>query len=283
MKPVVLSRHDLWLDLLKRLTARSERWLVWKNAGSALHGEGDIDSAAPAEDWVALQGDFDAWVKDHDLWPATACGHIPGGLNLVAFPAGESTFLEVSIKATKAFRGATLFRMEQLLPLAELDPEGYRRLRPGAEGVLKLLLNGTAWLGRENPAGLAAKNVRSLLVADLAGARLAASLAGNSEDALIQLAAAVAHGHWDAKAAARVERHFLAKTLADPRAAERRLVFRTTAQRRCPVVKAILSEGRRVPADREKWLAAVASSHTVAGRDSGLSYEGAQQPRGESR
>jgi len=49
------QRRELWLDLLRRLTATSPTWLVWKNVESALDGEGDIDSAAAPADWDALE------------------------------------------------------------------------------------------------------------------------------------------------------------------------------------------------------------------------------------
>ena len=50
------QRGELWLSLLRRLTAASATWLVWKNVESALTGQGDIDSAAAPADWDVLEG-----------------------------------------------------------------------------------------------------------------------------------------------------------------------------------------------------------------------------------
>ena len=72
------------------------------------------------------------------------------------------------------FRGSTLFVLEQLQPLTMMDDRGFRRVRPGAEGLLKLVLNGSRWGGRPNMEGLHTKHVVELLEQDPEGSELAA-------------------------------------------------------------------------------------------------------------
>ena len=110
--------------------------------------------------------EFLAWARELNLLPVALCRHIPGGRNLIAAPVGSKTFLELSIKHDKAFRGSTLFVLDDLLAMSEMDERGFRKLRAGAEGLLKLVLNGSKWLGRPNVEGLKAKHVRELLVSD---------------------------------------------------------------------------------------------------------------------
>jgi hypothetical protein len=233
--------------------------LVWKNVDSALYGLGDIDSAAPPPDWPALEAGFWDWVEEFDLLPAVRCHHIPGGRNLIAIPGREERFLEVSIKESKSWRGARLFTLAQLLPLAELDDRGFRRLRPGAEGLFKLALNGCRWGGRPNAGGLVDKRVAELLRADPEGLVRAAEIFGRAAPAARAAAEAVSEGGWDGPAMRRVEAHALGQAVREPVTAARRGWFRI-AGRSCPVVRA-MGDGRRVPADRASWLTAVDRSH----------------------
>jgi hypothetical protein len=58
-----------------------------------------------------------------------------------------------------------------------------------------------------------------------------------------------------------VEGWAILKALAHPRIALERLQFRRRAHKTCPVVDAILSQGRRIPEDRAAWLERLASTH----------------------
>jgi hypothetical protein len=256
------QRRDLWLNLLRRLTSTSSTFLVWKNVESALDGQGDIDAAAAPADWDALEQQFLDWARELDLLPAALCHHIPGGRNLIAAPIGTPTFFELSIKHDKAFRGSTLFVLDDLLAMSENDDRGFRKLRPGAEGLLKLVLNGSKWLGRPDLEGLTSKHVRELVASDPEGVALASKVFGPAQSAARSLAAAVAGGGWDRRAMCIVEAHAVAKGFVHPSVMARRGWFRLTAQRQCPVVYAI-GHGRVITEPRDEWLAGVARGHVL--------------------
>jgi len=256
------QRRELWLDLLRRLTETSSTWLVWKNVESALEGEGDIDSAAAPSDWDALEEQFLLWARDLELLPVAMCRHIPGGRNLIAAPVGSATFLELSIKHDKAFRGSTLFVLDDLLAMSEMDERGFRKLRAGAEGLLKLVLNGSRWFGRPDLEGLTSKRVRELLASDPEGVAVASRVFGRADAAARALADAVVEGGWDRRAMVTIEANALAKGLRSPSVMARRARFRLTAARGCPVVYAI-GHGRVITEPREAWLAEVAETHEL--------------------
>ena len=259
------ERAALWLPLLRRLTEVSSTYVVWKQIASALEGEGDIDSAADPADWDALEHEFRVWAATNGLEPVAVCNHIPGGRNLIAAPESMASFLELSIKHNKVFRGSMLFTLDQLAPLTIIDPRGFRRVRPGAEGLLKLVLNGSRWGGRPNFEGLATKHVVELLVQDDEGARLAAHLFGPAETAVLALADAVRAGGWDRRAMLDVEARALLEAARHPATLSRRAWFRAFSTRHCPIVKAIVGGGRLIPGDREAWFRTVAETHAVYG------------------
>ena len=261
------ERGELWLSLLRRLTAASATWLVWKNVESALTGQGDIDSAAAPADWDVLEDQFVEWAREFDILPVALCRHIPGGRNLIAAPEGSATFLELSIKNDKAFRGSNLFVLDDLLEMSQMDERGFRTIRPGAEGLLKLVLNGSKWLGRPNREGLASKNVRELLAGDPDGVAMAARLFGRAEGSAQALADAVVAGGWNHMAMGAIETRALANAVQRPRASARRAWFRLTMPRRCPVVYAI-GHGRLVGSPRDAWLDDVARTHVVCTAES---------------
>jgi hypothetical protein len=264
------DRTDIWLPLLRRLSEVCPNWLVWKNAESAFTGTGDIDSAAPDSDWGTIEREFRAWAAEQEIGPAVVCRHIPGGLNLVAVPVDGSTLLEVGVKANKLWRGSILFVLDDLLPLVEWDDRGFRRLRPGAEGLLKLLLNGVRWDGAPNREGLRDKGVIELLNRDPEGARLVTRRFGAVRGLLITAADRAAAGQWDRTAMLAVQAWAFAAaarrpgvTLARARfLALNRMGLPFTQRTRCPVVAA-LDNGRRIPPDRASWLRHVAANHTV--------------------
>ncbi|MFN2521436.1 MAG: hypothetical protein ABR525_10375 [Candidatus Limnocylindria bacterium] len=255
----------LWLPLMRSLTAVTRSWLVWKNADAALAGIGDIDSAAMKAEWPEISTAFRAWAAEERLLPTTVCPHIPGGLNLLALPADSGSILELGVKETKVFRGSILFRTEDLLPLAELDARGFRRLRPGAEGVFKLVLNGARPGGRADEAGLAAKDVRRLLRLDPEGARLAAPLFGPAAPSALAAASAAAAGGWDRRAMMALETWAILRGPRHPRLLARRAWFRLRGSRSCPIVRALLGDHRRIPGDRPRWLAEVRREHVLHG------------------
>jgi hypothetical protein len=241
---------------------------VWKNVDSALIGIGDVDSAAPSSEWSRIEKEFLEWAERERLGPAAVCKHIPGGLNLVAFPEGAAAFLEMSVKERRILRGSTLFVVEDLKGLSVVDERGFRRLRPGAEGLFKLVLNGTKWGGRPNWEGITEKNIGELLAADPQGVELTAQLFGPVRKAVIKGARAAAESRWEARAMALVDAWFLFKGVRNPIILARRARFRFETKSSCPIVKAILESRRKIPEDRAGWLRKVAETHTMHGMQS---------------
>ena len=256
----------LWLRLIRRLTDLTSTWLVWKNADSALAGIGDIDSAAAQVEWPVTAAAFRTWASEESLLPVTICPHIPGGLNLIALPGDSALILEMGVKARKMFRGSTLFAIEDLLPLSQLDPRGFRRLRPGAEGLFKLVLNGIKPGGRVDEAGLASKHVRDLLREDPEGAQRAAALFGPASGRARAGARAAAAGGWDRGAMLAVETWALLRGPRHPDVLARRAWFRLRGTQSCPVVRSLLRDHRRIPLDRDRWFREVEREHVLHGR-----------------
>jgi len=258
------AAEAVWIPLLQRLTTVAPTWAVWKNVDSALQRDGDIDSMAAPSEWAAIERETRVWAARHGLGPVVACTHIPGGLNLVVADADSPYLFEIGVKERKLFRGSALFTYDQLVPLSVLDPRGFRRVAPGAEGVLKLLLNGTRRGGGKDAAGLRDKNVVALLTADPEGAhRCASAIGGAAGPALRRAADAAAAGGWDRGAMAIVEARALLRTLAEPGMTVRRVRFLASGKNPCPVVHALLGNARYIPGDRERWLADVAATHSL--------------------
>ena len=257
------ARTELWLPLLRTLTEECPGWLLWKNAESAFTGVGDIDAAAPVAEWPVVERCFREWAEEQGVGPVIVCRHIPGGLNLVAVPSDSTTLLEMGVKNDKIWRGSQLFEYDDLRPLAGMDPRGFRRLRPGAEGFFKLMLNGSRWDGRPDDEGLRAKHVATLLRQDPEGARMAAKTFGPAARAAVAAAEGVASGDWNRGAMLVVTAWAALRTLRRPKVLAKRVEFRLLAKKRCPVVAALLGDERRSPADRNAWLRQVAATHEV--------------------
>jgi hypothetical protein len=257
-----VDRTALWTPLLQRLTDRFPSWGIWKNADTALAGSGDIDSTAPSEDWPGIVDEFQAWATDRGFGPVTACDHVHGVLFLIALDAPNLTFLELDVNARKYFRGWTLFRPEDLQPVMEMDDRGFRRVRKGAEGVILLLQNGSKWGGRAHHAGLKKRSVGTFLRDDPDGVRMFAELFGPARGAMTRVSEAVARGAWDRPAMLKVEGWSVFRALAEPRVVLWRLRSRPI-KKRCPVLRAIFTDDRRIPADVDGWLASVEIHHPL--------------------
>lgn len=257
------DRTQLWLTLLSRLTETYPRWAVWKNVESAFAGTGDIDSFAPPGDWPSIQETFRDWATKHDLGPMIVCRHIPQGPHFVALEEGSPYIVQLDVKERGTFRGSTLIDAWSLLPRSEMDERGFRRVRPGVEGVIKLCMNGTRKGGRPNVEGLRSKRVAELLSTDPEGVESGALLLGAAAGALRDGAAAVVAGGWDRPAMSKVEAWSLLRGAVELRTAVSRFWFINVSAKRCPVVKLIRESERRVPSDRQGWLEIVAADHEI--------------------
>jgi hypothetical protein len=252
----------MWIDLLRTLTEGPPTWLVWKNVEAGLAGEGDVDFLAPEADWDAIEHDFLRWARDHALGPVVVCRHVAGAMFLVALPPQGGPWVQLDVRARVTWRGATVLDARAAHALAEMDERGFRRLRPGAEGLIKLFLNGVAPGGRRKDAGLAREGVIDLLGRDPAGVERTAALFGLLAPLGRAAARAATTPAWPRAAMAALEgatvlRAALVPTVIAGQARARR------AKARCPVLRAGIEGGRRVPGGRDEWLVRVARSHIV--------------------
>jgi hypothetical protein len=259
---VVRDRSSAWLALVRRLTARIPDWAVMKNFDSALHGTGDVDSVGALAVWPIVEQEFRAWAFEHGLGPVIACRHVRQVLHLVALDPHDSLFFELDVNRRKIFLGSTLFYPRDLLALSTMDPRGFRRVRAGTEGVLKLVQNGAKRGGRPNWDGIRRKRIVELLSEDPVGVQGGAKLFGAGADAVMAVVQSVLAGRWNRHAMLTVEAWSLLRGLGNPLGLLARVRFRIV-KRRCPVLQAVFDASRRVPEDREAWLREVARSHPV--------------------
>jgi hypothetical protein len=255
-----MHRATLWLPLLRRLTEAVPGWVVIKNAEAALEGVGDIDSMADPSDWPEIERIFRTWAAERGLPVVGVCRHIWRGPNLIARDPASPYLLVLDVKALRTFRGSALVTAAAALSMAEMDPAGFRRLRPGAEGVLKLLHNGTAHGGRRNAPGLAGKRVVALLQADPEGADAAAAWVGISAPALRRASQATARGAWSGWDLRLVEAWSLTRSVRHPAHLARQLWLRASGQR-CAFVRLTRRERRRLPDDGDAWIDHMRETH----------------------
>ena len=251
----------LWLSLLAELTADVPDWFTMKGVGSALTGTGDVDSIAPVDTWVAIKDIFHAWAASEGLGPVVFCPHAPYLLHIVALSELRPEVFELDVNSRKIFFGSTLFRPADVAGLAVMDPLGYRRLRPGAEGVLKLLQNGSSRTGRPIREGLDAKKVVELLRSDPEGAQLFGDRFQFGASSMTKAVDAAIAGEWDRLALALAKLSCLARAALEPDAVVARLRFRWQ-RNHCPVLHTVVSGQRRVESP-STWLREVAESHEV--------------------
>jgi hypothetical protein len=263
-------RAELWLPLLRRLTEQTPYWAVWKNADSALLGTGDVDSVAARRAWPMIEREFHAWAQQRDLGPSFSCRHIPRTVNHFVLPSGGPDLLQLEVKAGATFRGSVQFHAVDVLALSQIDERGFRELRPGAEGLLKLVLNGMHRGGRPDWDGIADKHVLELLESDWEGAERMAARLGPGAGAVLRAANAARRGDWDRRAMLELEAWAAAKSVVQPHVIAERVWFRLVRKPRCPVLRTVYQHGRRVPdADPMAWLRTVGEGHHVRGAREG--------------
>jgi len=124
-----------WLALARGLSEVAPGWVACKSVGGAPTEASDLSSAAPVEEWDVLSQEFRRWAAANRLGPVVVCTHEPHVLHLIALD-GPLRFFVLSLRARRVVRGATLYVPETLRPVTELDAWGFRRTRPGAEGVI---------------------------------------------------------------------------------------------------------------------------------------------------
>lgn len=265
MGPLTTQRRDeLWLPLLASITEEFPAWGVWKNVESALAGTGDVDSFSPPEHWPGIQRHFTEWAGAQRLGPVLTCRHIPQGPHFITVEPDSPYLVQLDVKTRGTFRGSTLIDAWTLPALSEIDNRGFRRVRPGVEGIIKLCLNGTRRGGRPNSAALQSKGVRALLAADPEGVERGAALLGWARRPALRGAHAVLNDGWDQRAMASVEAWSAIRSVAEPRTALSRWWFLHVVAPRCPVIQLIRTQNRRIEGDPIAWIRSMAHNHDLA-------------------
>lgn len=251
------------LELARRLSADVPSWGIWKNVSAAVSGTGDIDSVVLADGRAQVEKTFTRWAIDQGVVPVFRCDHAGGLMGvLVAVDRKAGSIVELDLTLRKTYRGSTLFHAGDVVPLLDDDPAGFRRLRPGAEGVLLLFHNGVRPGGRPNREGLAARHVVDLLARDPSGLDRGVALFASARRAARRAARATLVGRWDRAAVLTVELAYLVRALLDPRGLAGRVWFRAVVKRRCPIIRVAYAPGRALPADVDGWLRETAATHS---------------------
>jgi hypothetical protein len=261
-RPTRPELADVWLPLLRELTERFPAWAVWKNPESAFDGPGDIDSMAPPEQWAEIEATFKAWARERGMRPIIVCRHVPQGPHFVAVEPGWPHLLILDVKRLSTWRGSTLIGYRQLAEVTIVDERGFRRIRPGAEGVVKLMLNGVLLGGRPNWEGLRTKGVADLLAADPEGVSIVANWFGPLAGSVRNGVDAYLRGGWDRRSMAMTELYAGAMSFLEPMTALSRLVFKRTIKD-CEILQSIRRNDRHIPDPAEAWYRKVALNHEV--------------------
>lgn len=260
------ARPDLsgiWLPLLRDLTDRFPGWTVWKNPESAFDGPGDIDSMAPPEQWDVIEEVFKDWARKSGLRPTIVCRHVPQGPHFITVHPDWPHMLILDVKELSTWRGSTLIDHRRARDVAEVGDDGFRRVRPGAEGFAKLLLNGVLPGGRMNEPGLEKKGVRDLLSSDPEGVEMAIRWIEPLSRVLRRGVDAYLSGGWDRQAMATVELGFVLRSLGEPVTAVSRLWFKNHLIKQCDVLQSVRKRDRAIPEDAERWYREISVNHEV--------------------
>ena len=215
------------------------------------------------------------WAATNELEPVAVCNHIPGGRNLIAAPERMTSFLELSIKHNKVFRGSMLFTLDELAPLTIIDPRGLPTRAPRSGGAAQARAERIA-LGRAaQPRGPAHQARRR---APRPGPRRRSSgrppvRAGRRRGARARRPRARRAAGTDGPCS-RSRPGPCSRRPVSPRPLARRAWFRAFSTQHCPIVKAIVGGGRRIPGDREAWFEASPRPTRCTGRVSSGARDG---------
>lgn len=248
------------LDLLRAATATSPGFAIWKNADAGLAGTGDLDAVAPPTEWANILTAHRRWARSNDLGPALVCQHVPGLLLLAALaPDSPRALLQFDVASHIFVQGAALVPAARLGPLSCLDERGFRVLRPGAQGLFKLLQSADR-VGGLPRGDVMDPRVAELLERDPDGVGEAAQLLGPAGAGACRAARAAVDGRWDRRAMVEVAAWSYVAALRRPVVPAKRVAFGLGPAHRCPLIAA-LEHGRRVPGNVEEWLERVMAAH----------------------
>lgn len=248
-----------WVPLLRRLTELSPAWGVWKNADRAITVSGDIDSVSLPADRDLLLREFSRWASAHEMGPVFTCHHLPGSVLGVAL-RDRRELVELQLCERAVFRGSTLFTARELGPLMIMDHRGFRRLRPGSEGLLLLFHNALRRGGRASTDGAKAHRLLELMREDPDGMEAATAIFGPRRHDARRVAVAALEDSWDQGSALRVETWAVARGIQDIPLVLARAVYRTRGGRYCPLLP-VLRRGRMLQTDADAWLKRAIRTH----------------------
>jgi hypothetical protein len=248
-----------WLPLLRRLSDISPGWGVWKNADRAITISGDIDSVSPPVDREPLLREFTSWALSNSMGPIFVCRHLPGSALGVAL-RDRRELVELQLCERAMFRGSTLFTARDLAPLMMMDARGFRRLRPGAEGLLLLFHNAMERGGRPLLDGQKAQRLLELMREDPDGMEGATAVFGSVREDARRVALAALDGAWARRSALHVEFWAIARGLRDVRLFAARAAYSLSGGRYCALLP-VLRRGRQLDGDIDAWLARAVRTH----------------------
>lgn len=256
------TRMAMCLDLLRRLARRDPLWAVHGNLDEAFTGDGDLDLLVPEEDWSRASLEVAAWARATGSEAPVVCRHKPGTLVLALRSARASEYLKIELVSHRFFRGALLYQARALSALIEDDDRGFRRLRPGTAGMIKLIPNGIRIAGRAKWSSDKVDGVAMLIAEDPEGALAAAELFGWARPFARSAALALARGRWHQSSLAVVELWAATRALRQPRVLLGRLRHRRTP--RCSLLEGPPPEA----AEFDAWYDRASIQHRqLAGSD----------------
>jgi hypothetical protein len=255
------DRSERWLPLLRSIAREEPRSFLSGHVDEGLAGRGDIDVAAPKDAWPKIVELFEKWALHRDFELGVVCPHHAHRLILVAVDSPGEPFFELELWSHRCVRGWPVVDAASLEPLTMEDRRGFRVLRPGAEGLLKLATKATI-AGRPRAASLQKKQVADLLARDPDGSLLAAASLGRFGDPMLRAARAVTAGRWDRPAMLQVQWLAAAASVVRPEVMTRKLREKADL-RRCALARTITHEARTPRAPLRAWAEEVAKDHDV--------------------
>lgn len=259
------------VTFLSELSHRHDRLLVWKHLDRALHGRGDVDAAAPADQVASISADaFTIAAGALGASHVISCDHVADkNLQFFVQPSRLPQLFEFDVCIQPSRGLAPWASPSAMLPLAEIRPDGIRSLRPGAEAVVSLVYHGISWQGADKLAGDERQIVEKGLADDLEGVYDACRTLppGPAKSPLLALVDSLRRGTWSRRYAQQAFGGFILSGLARPAFTARRAMFRAhlTGGGECLMSRVARIYGRRVCAGGVDTLldAARAGGHEV--------------------
>jgi hypothetical protein len=255
------GRAAVWLDLLETLTAARLPLVLLKNIESTLTGTGDLDVLVPAAAMDRLVQLVRCWATERAAG-VVACRHIPDGPHIIVAIKGYPHAFVLDAKCRRTLFGGSIITYEDCAELTVAGPAGTLALRPGAEAAVKLLLYGLDRHLAVRTAVLARHRVSEQLAADPPGLALAARRlrAGQPNvDRLVRCANGET-GSWPAGLLTIAT--LVGAGLRQPLVAGRRIGYKALLRRRCPAMRMVKFDRRRLPDDLDGWLERCARTHS---------------------